>query len=292
MAYESTGEIADMAIVREGLKQMRVAGVESVVWSGGGEPTTHPQWLDAVREAHRWGLQQGMYTLGGLLTPGTAGELARLASWVVVSLDAADAATYGRDKGVPDDRFQAACDGIRWLADAKSAVVGVSFLLHAGNWRQVGAMLELARRMDATYATFRPVIRTSTLTPATCEDSRRWIDDALPQLRWLSSQPDVECKPERFEAYRDWKGRDYDACHGIKLTCTITPDGRVWVCQQRRGIAGSCVGDLRTESFHELWQRHPGAWTAFGDCRVMCRLHLMNERLAPIFAPRAHGAFV
>ncbi len=76
------------------------------------------------------------------------------------------------------------------------------------------------------------------------------------------------------------------------LHATITPNGRVWVCPQRRGIAGSCVGDLSRESFAMLWARHPGSWNDFSECRVMCRLHLVNEMVAPVFAQPAHAEFV
>jgi hypothetical protein len=64
------------------------------------------------------------------------------------------------------------------------------------------------------------------------------------------------------------------------------------VCPQRRGIAGSEIGDLRRDSFTDIWARHPGQWTDFSGCRVMCRLHLVNERLAEVLAPYAHEAFV
>jgi hypothetical protein len=111
-------------------------------------------------------------------------------------------------------------------------------------------------------------------------------------LERLSHEPDVECDPSRFEAYRDWRGREYDTCHGIKLNATITPDGRVWVCPQRRGMTGSEIGDLRRESFTELWARHPRQWTEFADCRVMCRLHLINEQLSPVLQAYRHEAFV
>lgn len=292
MAYDSTGDLADAAMVRRALSEMRAAGVAGVIWSGGGEPTTHPDWTVTVAHAARLGLQQGMYTLGGLLTRESARLLAGHAAWVVVSLDAATGAAYASEKGVAADRYDRACDGIAWLSEARGAVVGASFLLHRGNWTEAAKMYRQAMDLGATYATFRPAIQTSPAKPAECANDRAWIDDAGPTLRWLASQPDVECDPDRFARYRNWVGRDYATCHGIKLTATVTPDGRVWVCPQRRGVPGSCVGDLRTESFADLWARHPGQWTDFADCRVMCRLHLINQQLAPVFQPRAHEAFV
>lgn len=289
-AWEGTGDLADVAIVKRALGDMAAAGVQGIVWSGGGEPTVHPQWLEVVDYAGQCGFKQGMYTAAGLLTQPAAAVLASLASWVVVSLDAADRESYRSEKGV--DGFEKACQGARWLSQSRGASIGVSFLLHERNWPRAEEMLDLGRSLGATYVTFRPTIETTPDRASVCVGDRSWITAALPVLERLSLEPDVECQPSRFAAYRDWQGRSYDACYGVRVNATITPDGRVWLCPQRRGIVGSEIGDLRTESFAELWARHPGQWTDFTDCRVMCRLHLMNETLAHVFAPHQHEAFV
>ena len=71
MAFSETGDYANPTLVRRGLQQMAKAGVQGIVWTGGGEPTTHTHWLEIVEYAATLGLQQGMYTLGGLLRPDT-----------------------------------------------------------------------------------------------------------------------------------------------------------------------------------------------------------------------------
>lgn len=292
MAFEGTGDLADIHTVKRGLKQMAKAGVKGIVWSGGGEPTTHPEWVEAVEFAKFLGLKQGMYTLGGLLTAGKAWTLAACAEWVVVSLDCVSAEDYSAEKGVSASRFQAACEGIAMLSAAKQTTVGVSFLLHAGNWKKAPDMRALALSLGATYVTFRPVIRTQADSPSVCTDDRSWVTEAKPLLEYLSELADVEIDVHRFEEYRDWQTHGYSACHGIKLNAVVTPDGRVWLCPQRRGVANSLIGDLSKESFSDLWARHPGQWTEFSGCRVMCRLHPVNQSLAAVYAPQRHEAFI
>lgn len=291
MAYTGTGDYANPAVVIRGLRQMAKAGVRGIVWSGGGEPTLHPTWTDCVDVAADAGLEQGMYTMGGLLRADTAARLAQAATWVVVSLDCVNAITYAHEKGVAPDRFEQACTGVRHLAEAQATTVGVSFLLHAKNWHQVPEMLELGRALGATYTTFRPTIEDGPMSALATVD-RAWISVALPLLEAVAQEPDVECDPSRFVSYQNWAGRAYDVCHGVKLNATVTPDGRMWLCPQRRGIEGSQLGDLRTEAFAEIWARHPGQWTALGNCRVMCRMHQVNGVLADVYATRPHEAFV
>lgn len=293
MAFDPCGDLADGRMVRRALREAKLYGVRGVVWTGGGEPTTHPDWQQIVAYAASEGLRQGMYTLGGLLTKESARRLAAAADWVVVSLDAADGKDYAAEKGVPANRFDAACDGIRFLADNRpGCAVGVSFLLHGGNWHQAASMKRVAASLGATYATFRPAIRTRADRPAECVDDRAWITDAMRTIEWLAEDPFCEVDPSRFAAYRDWTGRSYGECHGIKLNATVTPDGRMWICPQKRGVADALIGDLNEESFSEVWARHPGHVTDFDQCRVMCRMHLVNEQIAAVFTEPRHAAFV
>jgi MoaA/NifB/PqqE/SkfB family radical SAM enzyme len=291
MAQEHGGDLADFYLVSRALGEASRAGVKAVVWTGGGEPTTHPRWLDVVAQAQSCGLQQGMYTAGGLLTRESGRRLADTAEWVVVSLDAADANTYAAEKRVRPDMFDRACDGVSFLVGHKAAV-GVSFLLHAENWHRVPEMLTLARSLGATYTTFRPTVQTSPYQQGVVTGDRTWIDVAMPLLVSAAQEPDVECDPQRFAEYRDWTRHPYSVCHGVKLNTTITPDGRMWLCPNRREFAGSCLGDLRTETFSEIWARHPGQVTDFTDCRAMCRLNPVNVSLSAVFAERKHEAFV
>lgn len=297
MAHDRGGDLADTALVTRTLTEVArmdhgLCGVQGVVWTGGGEPTTHPDWPEIMKHAAEEGLEQGVYTLGGLLTPLSASLMAGYATWVVVSLDAVDAETYALEKRVPESRYRAALDGIRALVGHK-AVIGVSFLLHEHNWRFAERMVDLGRSLGANYTTLRPVIRTSPTNPAKLTDERWWIESSKPLLTRLSQMPDVECNPDRFRDLLNWKDHGYTTCYGIRLNTTITPDGRMWVCPNRREYAGaSCLGDLRTESFTSIWARHPGRWTDFRECRAMCRLHYANQTLDAIHRPRSHTAFI
>jgi cyclic pyranopterin phosphate synthase len=289
--YSDVGRLADVEVLERALGEMKAAGVQAIVFSGGGEPTLHPYFDRIVATAASLGFQLGMYTLGGHITQERAAFIREHFSWVVISLDCPDAEIYAQEKGVSGARFHAACAGAHLLTGG-TCVVGISFLLHAGNHSRVYDMLALSRKLNATYATFRPTIDVSMDAPGVPSSDRAWVTDALPDLRVLQREADVEVDPDRFVEYRDWTGHGYSACLGIRLVTQITPDGRVWVCPNRRGMVGSELGDLTRESFTDIWARHPGQWQDFRECRVMCRLHLVNRALDVIERPMPHEAFV
>jgi MoaA/NifB/PqqE/SkfB family radical SAM enzyme len=292
MAHDRAGDLADFDLTSRTLADVAEFGTRGIVWTGGGEPTTHPRWKDIITRTADLGLQQGMYTAGVLLDVEAGAFLADHATWVVVSLDAIEAAKYAVEKNVSELMFRKACDGVRALA-GRRATIGVSFLLHDLNWHEAADMYVFAKKLGATYATFRPAVQTKPHEPDKITHGRAWVDWALPDLKKLAAQPDIELDVERFKQYRDWTDHGYASCLGIRLNTTITPDGRVWVCPNRREFAdGSCLGDLRVESFRQLWARHPGVWTDFRTCRAMCRLHPVNQTLDAALSPRAHDAFI
>jgi MoaA/NifB/PqqE/SkfB family radical SAM enzyme len=285
------GDLADTELVIRALSEVAAAGVKGIVWTGGGEPTLHPDFNLITAYAAGVGLEQGMYTHGGHIGKQRAERIRDRFTWVVVSLDRADAESYRAYKG---RGFEQSCEGIRLLAAADGpCVVGVSFLLDADTWRDAWRMLQLADGLGASYTTFRPMIHYTMDDPAMPPEDRSWITEAEPTLRELARTDGVVCDVDRFLMYRDWtRDRGYQTCYGIRMNATITPDGRVWVCPNRREFPNSCLGDLREESFAALWARHPGQWTDFTQCRAMCRLHLNNRILAAIEAPHEHTAFI
>lgn len=289
----STGDIADEGMVKRALAEAAAAGVNGIVWTGGGEPTLHFNFEGITGRAALLGLAQGMYTHGGHIDMRRAEHIKECFTWVVVSLDRADAESYRAYKGGGPHGFERACQGIKNLVAADGpCTVGVSFLLDAETWRDAWRGLKLADSLGATYTTFRPMIDFNQADPALPVGDRSWITEALPALRELAHTEGVVLDVDRFLEYRDYTGRSYRVCRGIRLNTTITPDGRVWLCPNRRGFPGSELGDLTKESFASIWSRHPGQWTDFRQCRVMCRLHLVNQRLDAIEAPMTHTEFV
>jgi MoaA/NifB/PqqE/SkfB family radical SAM enzyme len=283
------GDLMDPELARMIVHELAVAGARSITWTGGGEPTLHPNFDEIVRYAATYDIAQSIYTHGGHIGAARATLLKECMTFVYVSLDAADAVSYKRDKGV--DRFAAACEGIRLLAAAEGdATVGVGYLVTEQNWRQAGDAVTLVRELGADYVQFRPTILYDQQSPDAPDESTAWLDDAIPHLEQVAG-PGVEVDLARFRDYRDWRGHGYPTCFWSMLQTCITPNGKVWTCVNLREHPAAEIGDLSKETFAEVWERHTLA-KVDGDCRVMCRGHLPNQALDEIMADRPHPDFV
>jgi len=285
------GDLIDIDMLERIIDELAAAGVASVTWTGGGEPTLHPDFDRAIVYASGK-LEQGIYTHGGHIDGWRAELLKRRLRFVYVSLDAADAAAYKAHKGV--DRFAAACAGVRRLAAAPGdATIGVGYLVTRDNWQDADKAADLVRELGADYVQFRPTILYDQAEPDRVDEDTGWLDTAIPWLEAVAAARGgfVVADLERFRGYRDWAGHGYPTCWWSGLQTVITPNGKVWTCVNLREHPGAELGDLSVESFADIWARRP-LKAVDGSCRVSCRGHVANLTLTEIMAPREHAAFV
>lgn len=282
------GDLMDTKLALRIIDELADAGVQSITWTGGGEPTLHPDF-DRIVTYAAGRLKQGVYTHGGHIDDDRAALLKRSMEFVYVSLDAASRVDYFRDKGV--DRFDQVCTNIQRLADAQGhATVGVGYLITRENWWHAGGAVALVRKLGADYIQFRPTIRYDQQQPDRREETVGWLDLAIPELERLSSFPGVQVDVDRFRMYQNWHGHNYRTCWWSMLQTVITPSGQVWTCVNKREHPAALLGSLADESFAHLWARQSPAHVD-GSCRLMCRGHLPNLALSAAFNGE-HGAFI
>jgi MoaA/NifB/PqqE/SkfB family radical SAM enzyme len=286
--YINTGDLMDVRLAKSILDQLQVADVRSVTWTGGGEPTLHPQFDEIIKHCQ---IPQGIYTNGAHISEARAEILKNRMTWVYVSLDYADDRQYNLYK--KSRLYNQVIEGIKRLVAAPGqATIGVGYLLWRENWADIGAMYRLGHELGVDYIQYRPMVLHRLDAQDEVSEDTGWMGDMLGMLRYYAGQPKVIADLARFENYRNWNGRGYNSCWWSKLQTVITPDGKLWTCVNRRGFTGDMLGNLSTELFSEIWERHE-IKPVDRDCRVMCRGHIPNTTLEPLMhAPQGHDLFV
>lgn len=269
------GDLIDTELVLALLHEAKEYGVRSVTWSGGGEPTLHPDFDQVVQACP---LPQGLYTNGTQIDGERAALLKERMEWVYVSLDASMWPALRGSKIVAGYTIRALVDA------AGDATIGVGFLLDNKNWRHYLEMMRRALEWEVDYCQYRPAIE-----PGKSTD---WIIEAEHYLSEMG-RGIIMLDWDRFLMYRRWhyQDRGYNFCYWSGLQAVVTPDGRVWACCNKRGFDGAELGDLNKEPFADIWERRP-LQQVNGDCRMMCRGHIPNLALQKIMEPMAHGEFI
>jgi GTP 3',8-cyclase len=284
------GDLMPAQLALNIIDQLAGAGVRSISWTGGGEPTLHPDFERIIRYAHSRGIAQGIYTNGTNIDPGRAAVMKTCLTWVYVSLDRANRKDYAEYKQV--DRFAQAEQGISNLVDAQGhATIGIGFLVSKANVSSIPNLYHFGRLTGADYVQFRPEISFDLANPQEASQDTEWINEALAWFAGLAGMG-AEIDTSRFEMYRDWGGHPYPLCHWVQMQTVITPNGKVWTCVNRRGLPGSELGDLSKELFVDIWQRSK-AFAVDHNCRIMCRGHVPNLTLNRMMVkPSGHELFV
>lgn len=283
---EPGGDLMDFSLAIDVMRQLFVGGVQSITWTGGGEPTLHPQF-DAIINACP--LPQGVYTHGGHITPERAQLMKRAMEWIYISLDECTPEAYIKSKGV--NRFNQVLDGIDRLVEADGeAVIGLGFMIHKDNYNQMPDMVALGRRLGVGYVQFRPTIAYSHDNPNAADEYTAWVKNATSYLEAYRNVPFVHADIDRFRMYANWE-RPYNTCYWTQLQSVITPNGKVWTCVNKREYAGECLGDLSIESWADVWARAT-ACQVNDTCRIMCRGHLPNITINQMVTEPAHSAFI
>lgn len=131
------------------LPELERLGTKLVLLSGG-EPLIHPQWAEIAATLRGGGLDLWLLT-SGLSLAKHAAHAAALFQSITVSLDGIDRATYASIRGL--DAFDNVCAGIRSAA-ARGVHVGIRVTVQRRNYRQLAALVDLARDCGASQISF------------------------------------------------------------------------------------------------------------------------------------------
>lgn len=285
------GDLMDRQLAMSIIRQLSVAGVKSITWTGGGEPTLHPEFNRILMCAAANKMEQGIYTHGGHIDTERAAIMKEAFTWVFISLDECTADAYKASKGV--DRFDAVCANVRRLVEAEGkATIGIGFLLHKDNYHQVRDMVKLGRALGVDYVQFRPTIHYCQDAPGELAENTDWISWAVGWLQEYAGDSFVVADIDRFRRYQRWDGHGYPTCYWSALQTVITPNGKVWRCTNKREHPDALLGDLSVEDFATVWARSGGPCQVCPSCRVSCRGDLANLQLTPMMAEQVHANFI
>ncbi|MBK7751559.1 MAG: SPASM domain-containing protein [Flavobacteriales bacterium] len=207
-----------------------------------GEPYINPGFLDMVRHAHGKGIYTATSTNAHFLDEAKAEATVRSGlSRLIISLDGTDQDTYSqyRIEGTLSKVIEGAERVVKWKRKLKSRTPHVvfQFLVVRPNEHQIPQARALAKRIG--------------------------VDDL-----WLKTAQIYDPKDDhpliptqdKYARYRRntngvWEVKNAldDRCWKMWHSCVVTWDGRVVPCCFDKD-AHYVLGDLRTQTFREIWQ--------------------------------------
>lgn len=244
-------------LLKDIIRQLAKAGVRGLIFTGGGEPLCHPQVNEAVKLAHGLGLDIGFITNGSLINKENSKVLLNCCTWLRVSLDAASREAFRKIHGLDGDAFQNVINNIRLLVETKKilnsrATIGVGYLTSDYTKDEMLKATELCKKLSVDYLQFRPMqIHDSGKFKYHRSDITKYIHKCMDES---GNGFRVLCSKHKYDMMRDEEyGRHYKICYGHQFAAVIAADAKMYLCCHMRGYERYCIGDLKKNTFKEIW---------------------------------------
>lgn len=143
------GQVMPRTSAEEIIDDCAALGVKALQFTGGGEPTAHPDHLALIARAQAHGMDTALVTNGVRLAP-SALAVANL-TWIRVSVDAGDARMYAHVRRCPPAHWDRVWRLIRYLGKPHhyAGTLGVGFVVTPTNYEGIPEAARLARDAGA-----------------------------------------------------------------------------------------------------------------------------------------------
>ena len=274
-------------------------GVKAVTFSGGGEPLLYkplPAVIDRLAEG---GVRVAALTNGSNLKGRVGEALARHATWVRVSVDAWDDASYTASRGAPDGAFTQLLANMRdFKASGTTAVLGVSLIVSKDNAARIAEAVGLFKEAGAAHVKLSAAVvaNDAAANNAYHREFKETADRQISQAMGLNGDgfsvlDHYHEMSERFE-------KTYDFCPYLMFLTVIGADQHVYTCQDKAYTTPGDMGSIEHRSFRDLWfsEEHRARLYAFdprANCRHHCVTHAKNLSILEFLSiDPEHAAFV
>jgi len=208
--------------------ELKVIGVKSITFTGGGEPLMNPSFNEMASRAHSLGFQLGLITNGTLLNK--VKNLDHF-EFIRISLDSYDKNSYLKIKGV--DLFDKVLDNIMYVLAISSTDVGISYVICEENVDGIKKAQEISDNLGVKYIQFKPA----------------WINGKKIKI------PDSIENSTRTVITDRYNAEDNLPCLIAGLIGIVGADSNVYFCCQHRGKENFSLGNLKDSSFIDLWKK-------------------------------------
>lgn len=293
----------DTKVVLDTLKDLAGKGLESVIYSGEGEPLLHKDAPLIIAKTKEFGIDAALATNGALLTRDKAEICLHALTWIRFSIAAATEETYQKiQRGKPGD-FGRVLQNLKDAVAIKQAkklrtTLGAQLLLLPENRDEVLLLAKILREIGMDYLTVKPFSQhPSSIVKRTVDYSE--TDALAEELKSVATENfQIHFRRQSMENIAHEK--PYDRCHALPFMTHIDAKGEVFPCIAFVGDESLRYGNLYEKSFVEIWesQRTAEIMSTFcGDflrnqCRKACRLDEMNKYLHELKHPGEHVNFI
>jgi len=262
-------------------------GVKAIQFTGGGEPTVHPDHLRVFARAQEHGIETSLVTNGVRLTPTDPAILGM--AWIRVSIDSGSPEDYARVRRVPEAHWSKVWSNIEALAPHYEGVLGAGFVVTTENFHGIG---------DAARRAKEAGVQNMRVGAVFSELGTKFYGERIPEIVATIAEAKSAVDGDGFELI-DLFGRRLgdleggsptdEFCGYQYLTVYIGGDLNVYRCCNTAYTRAGNVGSLKDQRFRDAML----AYEPFDARACMhCQFKGQNEAIKSLIDEPEHVNFV
>lgn len=274
-------------------------GVKAVTFSGGGEPLLYKPLSEAIKRLAEGGIRVATLTNGSNLKGKVADALAEYGTWVRVSTDAWDDASFAKSRKIHEGEFTALLKNMRdFTARGSKCVLGVSFIVDATNCNRLYDVCELLKDVGVNHVKFSGVVISNSGMENNAYHSK--IRDTVTEqiARSQSLADETFSVIDHYHDLDDRFQKTYRMCPYLQFLTVIGADCKVYTCQDKAFTSSGALGSIKDRGLKEFWFSEENRLRLFGldpskECTHHCVSHGKNLAIMDLLSiDSEHGYFV
>lgn len=225
------------------LHSLTLMNCKSITFTGGGEPTMHPRFVDMVKRAYYQGFEIGLITNGIKLH-----ELLPILSmfkFIRVSVDAVNSEDYFKLKRT--HVFDIVMDNIKQAVNLHCTDIGISMVYESGMQSKVPQFQQLGENLQVSYTQVKAV-----------------VDESVEQTGKEMKNMEGGMISARYKA------DSHLPCVIAGLIGQVAATGKVHYCCIHRGDDDYMIGDLNKETLQSIMEKRVKFVPDLSKC-ITCR---------------------
>lgn len=250
------------------INDLKSMGTKAIEFTGGGEPTVHPDFTYILQYALEKDFECALVTNGVNISDKMFEQIQHL-SWIRISLDAFKKETYSKLKKCTDFTLLRVMSTIQRITKFNKPVVGVGFVINKDNWKEVFSAARLAR--DLGVNNFRISTCFSPEGYSYCDEYREEAIKLCYEVEKLNN--------DNFKVFNLFNARlkdqfekvqDYDFCPIKEIHTYIGADYNIYTCCTLAYNKKGLIGSIKDRSLKTVWNQNKKRYNH--NPRIMCKL--------------------
>ena len=274
-------------------------GVKAVTFSGGGEPLLYKPLPEVVKRLAEGGVKVATLTNGSNLKGKVADAFAEYGTWVRVSTDAWDDASFAKSRGIHEGEFTKLLKNLSdFSARGSKCVLGISYIVDKDNCTHLYEACKLLKAAGVNHVKFSGVVVSNSgeennayhakikeIVTQQIELARTLADDKFSVINHYHELDD------RFQ-------KSYTMCPYLMFLTVIGADCKVYTCQDKAFTVSGTLGSIVDQRFRDFWFSEENKRRLFEldpskECTHHCVSHGKNMAIMDLLSiDPDHGPFV